>query len=330
MIVVLLIIFIVGALLVVLGLKHNAVRLPEQCGRCGFDLSGLATGPTRAVTRCPECGADLSLGHTVPARAVVKLRLTPAGGMGYVLLATATLMLLVHLALLAIGRADDLTPQWRLEQRAMRNDERALRELTQRIAARQVDPARATRLVEAGLDAQERIAERGFIHGPAQLAFSEEPPPPDMYWPELLIASLRGDSTSAEQAARIVERGLLVSVYPGENGSLYVQVLCLLGPGAAGLVDVTVEESMLGASPRREARWPGVHGWSWKIDRPVEVDDAAHIHWRIDADRALAALGVSSTPGPVSGEARVAWPEMTRYGDGRSPLLRRWWLGEPR
>jgi predicted amidophosphoribosyltransferase len=53
--------FIIGLLLLRLGLAGRILDDHPICRQCGFDL----TGKPKGSSRCAECGADLQNGHAV-------------------------------------------------------------------------------------------------------------------------------------------------------------------------------------------------------------------------------------------------------------------------
>ena len=142
---------IVGVALLAIGLRGRRIDDHPLCRRCGYDLTGGGS-----VGRCPECGADLARRRAV--RVGHRARQSGLVVMGIVLLLPSAAALAV--GSVARARGVDPTPfkpAWWLRRDlnggpALRD--RALAELTARVAVGRLPPAQTTAVADRALAAQ--------------------------------------------------------------------------------------------------------------------------------------------------------------------------------
>lgn len=327
-------VLIVGVLLLVAGLRERVVVQPRRCSACGFDLSGLGGGDggSGGGRVCPECGADLMWdGGVLSAGEAVQLRVTSVGSVGAIVMLTAFVMMAGQFGLAATGMGERYTPQWRLEQRAIRTDRSALNEFIVRIGNGSADRERVSRLIDEGLEqrrrsvSQSRLSFKLFLH---------EEYPAELMWIDLLERAVLAGYASPEQVQAYVDESVVVSIYAARGGSLKVQALCMYGPRMNGLVDVQLVERVYSAAGSGPFGWPGIAAWAMQVDRPRGADEAeiwpVRIEWKVDASSLAAQLPMtvgSAGDGLWAGVSEIEWPEAGAQS-GERLLERRWWMGE--
>ncbi len=181
---------LVGAVLLVAGLRGRRIDDHPICRGCRFDLVGLYP----AAAKCPECGSTLT-GSKKTVRIGARRR------------RKGLLIVAVPLLLIGLGGGGALgwagatsynwypvAPEWVLEAVAGFNDpvkqRNAVGELTTRLVAGTLDSERADRLIERGLE----------IQGDRSLAWVPE-------WGDLIEAGLNADRLSRAQYEAYATQG---------------------------------------------------------------------------------------------------------------------------
>ncbi len=142
---------VVGALLVVGGMRGRRIDDHPGCRRCGFDLFGSMAGSVR----CPECGANLELKRAVRHGRRRRRPVVLGGGVLLILL-TATWFVLLITGVLARYNFNPYKPTWWLAIEAGSTDATTLppvlNELRARLERGELSEERIESLAATGLD----------------------------------------------------------------------------------------------------------------------------------------------------------------------------------